>query len=65
MKIKVTVSTGFYGAEHVVEHEIGDLGLTNEEFLSLDGNEKYGLFRSLEDEAIGEHITAICEVINE
>ena len=65
MKIKVTVSTGFYGAEHIVEHEIEDLGLTNEEFLSFDENEKYELFRSLEDDAIGEHITASCEVINE
>lgn len=65
MKIVVTVSTGFYGANHTVEHDVEDLGLSEEEFLGMSEEEKSELFSGLEEEAIFENISASCEVVCE
>ncbi|MBQ0111547.1 MAG: hypothetical protein KBT03_00285 [Bacteroidales bacterium] len=65
MKVVVTVEAGFYGATHTVEHDVEDLGLTKEEFLSMSEKEKEELFDSLEQEAIFENISAYCEVVGD
>lgn len=65
MEIVVTVSTGFYGATHVVRHDIEDLGLTVDEFKDMSEKEKDDLFASLKEEAIFENISASCEVIED